>query len=70
MKPHLSQAKAFTVPIASVGLALLLVHGLALELVPGQAPEEAAWMLQDQASQQPSLLLPTVPQAMAADTDL
>lgn len=48
-----------------MGQAPLLAPGLAQEVVP----EEAALMPQDQLSQQPSLQLPTVHQAMAADTD-
>lgn len=53
-----------------MGQDLPLGHGLAREVVLDQAPEEAALMPQDQVLQQPSLPpLPTVPQAMAADTD-
>lgn len=69
MKHHLNQAKASTVPIASAGQAPPLGHGLAQEVVPGPAPEEAALMPLDQVSVQLSLPLPTVHQATAADTD-
>lgn len=49
--------------------ALLQALGLAQEVVQGQAPGEAALMPQDQVSQQPSLPVPTVHRALAADTD-
>lgn len=69
MKPHLSPAKAFTVPIASVGQVPPVGHGLVPELDPGQAQEEAASMPRDQVSPQPSPRRPTVHQATAVDTD-